>query len=229
MGFFLKNLLQLVYHRYMLWLSGTAFPYRKIHGPGMISRLGQYSPYAGTVREVHHFMKTTREIIMEKFVYYAPTEIVFGRETELKTADLVKKYGGSRVFVIYGGSSAKKSGLLDRVMQNLKENGLAAEAMGGVVPNPLVSTAREMVKAALAFQADFILAVGGGSVIDTAKGVAHAVADPSHDIWDFWTGTKVTKSLPVGTILTISAAGSETSNSSVLTNDTKVPPTKRGP
>ena len=165
---------------------------------------------------------------MEKFVYHAPTEIVFGKDTELRTAELVKKYGGSRVFVVYGGQSAVKSGLLDRVMQNLKENDVAAEAMGGVVPNPLVSTAREMVKAALAFQADFILAVGGGSVIDTAKGVAHAVADPSHDIWDFWTGTKVTKSLPIGTILTISAAGSETSNSAVLTNDTKVPPTKRG-
>ncbi len=165
---------------------------------------------------------------MQKFVYHAPTEIVFGKDTELRTAEMVKKYGGSRVFVVYGGQSAVRSGLLDRVMQNLKENDVAAEAMGGVVPNPLVSTAREMVKAALAFQADFILAVGGGSVIDTAKGVAHAVADPSHDIWDFWTGTKVTKSLPIGTILTISAAGSETSNSAVLTNDTKVPPTKRG-
>ena len=165
---------------------------------------------------------------MEKFVYYAPTEIVFGKGAELKTADLVKKYGGSRVFVIYGGGSAVRSGLLDRVLTNLKAAGLAAEAMGGVVPNPLVSTAREMVKAALEFQADFILAVGGGSVIDTAKGVAHAAADPTHDIWDFWTGTKVTKSLPVAAILTISAAGSETSNSAVLTNDTKVPPTKRG-
>ena len=165
---------------------------------------------------------------MEKFVYYAPTEIVFGKDTELKSAEMVKKYGGSRVFVIYGGKSAVRSGLLERVMKNLEENGLAATSMGGVVPNPLVSTAREMVKAALAFQADFILAVGGGSVIDTAKGVAHAVADPSHDIWDFWTGTKVEKSLPVGTILTISAAGSETSNSAVLTNDTKNPPTKRG-
>ena len=165
---------------------------------------------------------------MEKFVYYAPTEIVFGKEAELQTADLVKKYGGSRVFVVYGGKSAVKSGLLDRVMNNLKENGVEALAMGGVVPNPLVSTAREMVKAALEFKADFILAVGGGSVIDTAKGVAHATADPSHDIWDYWTGTPVKKSLPVGTILTISAAGSETSNSAVLTNDAKVPPTKRG-
>ena len=122
---------------------------------------------------------------MQKFVYHAPTEIVFGKDTELKTAELVKKYGGSRVFVIYGGQSAVKSGLLDRVMKNLEEAGLAAQAMGGVVPNPVISTARKMVEAAIAFGADFILAVGGGSVIDTAKGVAHAAADPSHDIWDF--------------------------------------------
>nr|MBQ6242989.1 iron-containing alcohol dehydrogenase [Lachnospiraceae bacterium] len=165
---------------------------------------------------------------MQKFVYYAPTEIVFGPGTELRAAELVKKYGGSRVLVIYGGHSAKKSGLIDRVIGNLKENGLEALAMGGVVPNPLVSTAKEMVKAGLEFGADFILGVGGGSVMDTSKGVAHAIASPEHDIWDFWTGTKVTKSLPVGAILTISAAGSETSNSAVLTNDLQTPPTKRG-
>lgn len=165
---------------------------------------------------------------MEKFVYYAPTEIVFGRDSELKTADLVRKYGGNRVFVIYGGQSAVRSGLIDRIVNNLKESGLEVLAQGGVVPNPLVSTARKMAEAAIAFAADFILAVGGGSVIDTAKGVAHAAASPEHDIWDFWTGTAVEKSLPVGCVLTISAAGSETSNSAVLTNDTKKPPTKRG-
>ncbi len=165
---------------------------------------------------------------MEKFVYHAPTEIVFGRETELKTAELVKKYGGSKDFIVYGGSSAVKSGLLDRVKKNLDEAGIESLAMGGVVPNPLVSKAREMIGEAIAFGADFILAVGGGSVIDTAKGVAHGVASPEHDVWDFWTGTKVEKSLPVGCVLTISAAGSETSNSSVLTNDSLDPPSKRG-
>ena len=165
---------------------------------------------------------------MKKFVYYAPTEIVFGPDTELRAAELVKKYGGSRVLVIYGGSSAKKSGLLDRVTSNLRENGLETLALGGVVPNPLVSTARRMAGAGIEFGADFVLGIGGGSVLDTAKGVAHAIAGPEHDIWDYWSGTKVTKSLPVGAILTISAAGSETSNSSVLTNDLKEPPTKRG-
>ena len=165
---------------------------------------------------------------MEKFVYYAPTEIVFGKNAEEKTAAMVRKHGGSRVFLVYGGRSAVKSGLLERIEANLRENGIAVLSMGGVVPNPLVSTARKMAKAAIDFRADFILGVGGGSVIDTAKAVAHALANPGHDLWEFWTGTPLLKSSPVGAVLTISAAGSETSNSSVLTNDETDPPSKRG-
>ena len=165
---------------------------------------------------------------MQKFTYLAPTEIVFGPGTESRTAELVRKYGGSRVLLIYGGKSAEKSGLLDRVTGNLREAGIEVLAMGGVVPNPLLSTARNMAEEGKRFGADFVLAVGGGSVIDTAKAVAHAIAAPEHEIWDFWTGTKVAASLPKGAILTISAAGSETSNSSVLTNDLLDPPTKRG-
>ncbi len=130
--------------------------------------------------------------------------------------------------MIYGGKSAEKSGLLGRVLRTLEESGLTVKAMGGVVPNPLVSTARKMASEAAAFGADFILAVGGGSVIDTSKGVAHTVANPGHDVWDFWSGTPLKKSLPVAAVLTISAAGSETSNSAVLTNDDLNPPTKRG-
>lgn len=165
---------------------------------------------------------------MQKFVYYAPTEIVFGKDEELRTAELVKKYGGSRVMLIYGGNSALKSGLVERLLKNLEEGGVAARASGGVVPNPLLSTARKMVREAVDFQADFILAVGGGSVIDTAKAVAHGVLSPEQELWDFWTGTPVKKSLPIGAVLTISAAGSETSDSSVLTNDDLKPATKRG-
>ena len=165
---------------------------------------------------------------MQKFTYYAPTEIVFGPAAEDRTAELVKKYGGSRVLLIYGGKSAEKSGLLGRVKENLKAAGIEVLALGGVVPNPLLSTARKMAEEGKRFGADFVLAVGGGSVIDTAKAVAHAIAAPEHEIWDFWTGTKVEKSLPKGAILTISAAGSETSNSSVLTNDLLDAPTKRG-
>ena len=165
---------------------------------------------------------------MQKFTYYAPTEIVFGPGTEARTAELVKKYGGSRVLLIYGGKSAERSGLLGRVKENLKAAGLEVLAVGGVVPNPLLSTAVKMAEEGKRFGADFVLAVGGGSVIDTAKAVAHAIAAPEHEIWDFWTGTKVQASLPKGAILTISAAGSETSNSSVLTNDLLDEPTKRG-
>ena len=165
---------------------------------------------------------------MQKFTYYAPTEIVFGPAAEDRTAELVKKYGGSRVLLIYGGKSAERSGLLDRVTDNLKAAGIEVLALGGVVPNPLLSTARKMAEEGKRFGADFVLAVGGGSVIDTAKAVAHAIAAPEHEIWDFWTGTKVQASLPKGAILTISAAGSETSNSSVLTNDLLDAPTKRG-
>ena len=166
---------------------------------------------------------------MQKFVYYAPTEIVFGKDAELKTAEQVKKHGGSRVLVIYGGKSAVKSGLIDRVMKALEEGGIEAKATGGVVPNPLVSTARRMTGEAREFGADFILAVGGGSVIDTAKGVAHAAGKPGTDVWDFWIGKeKPTSSLPIGAVLTISAAGSETSNSAVLTLDDQKPFTKRG-
>ena len=165
---------------------------------------------------------------MEKFVYCSPTKIVFGKAAEEKTAELVKENGGTRVFIIYGGQSAVKSGLIGRACGILDEAGIDNMAMGGVVPNPLVSKAREMAEAARAFNPDFILGIGGGSVLDTAKAVAHTVAAPGHDVWDFWTGTKVEKTVPLGAILTISAAGSETSNSAVLTNDTLEAPTKRG-
>ena len=165
---------------------------------------------------------------MQNFVYCAPTEIVFGRGGEDRVSEFVRKYGGTRVLVIYGGSSAEKSGLLDRVIKNLRDSGIEARSSGGVVPNPLLSTARRKVREAVDFRADFVLAVGGGSVIDTAKAVAHGAAEPERDLWDYWTGTRVEKSLPFGCILTISAAGSETSDSCVLTNDETEPHTKRG-
>ncbi|MCL2068383.1 MAG: iron-containing alcohol dehydrogenase [Oscillospiraceae bacterium] len=156
---------------------------------------------------------------MHSFDFYSPTKVVFGKDTELRTGSEIKSFGGSRVFCIYGGSS-KKSGLLDRVVKTMDEQGLTYELCTGVVPNPLLSFARDAVKKAIAFGADFVLAVGGGSVIDTAKAVADGAANPDTDIWDFWSGKeKVTKALPVGVVLTISAAGSETSSSSVLTNE----------
>lgn len=166
---------------------------------------------------------------MRNFTYYSPTRIVFGQDTEKQAGELCKTCGGSRVFVVYGGGSARKSGLLDRVAESLEEAGLTHMESGGVLPNPRVSTARRMVKEAIDFGADFILGVGGGSVIDTAKAVAHGAANPDTDIWDFWTKkVPLTKSLPVGAIPTLAAAGSETSDSSVLTLDDQEPWTKRG-
>ena len=155
---------------------------------------------------------------MHSFTYWSPTEVVFGREAELQVAEYVKKYGGSRVFLVYGGGSVVRSGLLGRVTAALDQAGLAHQEFGGVQPNPLLEKAKEGIAQAIAFQADFILGIGGGSSIDTAKGIAHGVANPDVDIWKYWTEElTVEKSLPVGVILTISAAGSETSSSSVLT------------
>lgn len=156
---------------------------------------------------------------MHNFTYWSPTEVVFGKDTEQQVAHYVKKYGGSKVLLVYGGGSVKQSGLLDQVIGLLEEAGLAYAEFGGVQPNPTVEYAREGVAKAIEFGADFILAVGGGSAIDTAKGIAHGAANPDVDIWKFWSReVEVEKSLPVGVILTIAAAGSETSASSVLTN-----------
>lgn len=157
---------------------------------------------------------------MKSFEFHSPTEVIFGKDSELKTAKKIKEYGGTRVLIVYGGGSVQKSGLLSRIEQSLEKEGIEYKSMGGVRPNPHLSFANEGIKQALDFGADFILAVGGGSVIDTAKGIAHGAADPETDIWDYWTDKiPVTKSLPIGAVLTISAAGSETSSSAVLHND----------
>lgn len=156
---------------------------------------------------------------MRNFTYFTPTKILFGRDTQFKTAEEIKKLGGSKVFVLYGGGSVIRSGLLDVILTNLEENGISYRAKGGVKPNPRLDFAREAVAESIAFGTDFVLAVGGGSVIDTAKAVAHGTANPDIDIWQFWDRSKVlAKSLPIGVVLTISAAGSEMSDSAVLTN-----------
>ena len=156
---------------------------------------------------------------MRAFQYYVKTEVVFGAGAESQTAALVKKHGGSQCLVVYGGGSAVRSGLLDRICGQLQEAGIAYETFGGVQPNPRLDHARKGVAQSIAMGADFLLAVGGGSVIDTAKGIAHGTANPETDIWEFWTGKKkVEKTLPVGVVLTIPAAGSETSDSAVLTD-----------
>ena len=157
---------------------------------------------------------------MHGFEYFVPTEIVFGAGSTEKLPELLKKRGLSRVLVVYGGSSAKKSGLLDRVFRLLDEAGVQYRALGGVQPNPRAALAREGVQLALESGAELILAVGGGSVIDTCKAIAHGAANPETDLWEFWKKRAVlTRSMPVGVVLTIPAAGSETSNSCVITNE----------
>mgnify|MGYP002508225294 FL=1 len=157
---------------------------------------------------------------MEKFIYYAPTEVVFGKKTELEVGNLVKKYDGTKVLIVYGGGSIVKNGLLERVETTLKTSGISVVLWGGVKPNPRLSHAKAGVELAIKEQVDFILAVGGGSAIDTAKGIAHGTANPDADLWDIWTKRiPIEKSLPIGVILTISAAGSEMSDSAVLTNE----------
>ncbi len=157
---------------------------------------------------------------MQNFAQYAPTEIIFGKETQHQVGKEVKKWGGSRVFLVYGGGSVKRSGLLKQVEEALEKAELAYEEFGGVKPNPRMAYAQKGLDEAREFGADFILAVGGGSSIDTAKAIAHGMANPGSTLEEIWSG-KITleKTTPVGCILTIAAAGSETSDSAVLTNE----------
>lgn len=156
---------------------------------------------------------------MQKFVQYMPTKIVFGKDAEKEAGKLAKEFGVFRVLLVYGGGSVVRSGLLGRIKASLDGEGIVFQELSGVQPNPRLSLAREGVKRAINFQAELILAVGGGSVIDTAKAVAVGAANPETDIWDVWMGkASITEAKPVGAVLTISAAGSEMSDSAVLTN-----------
>ncbi len=156
---------------------------------------------------------------MNNFNYFAPTEVRFGRDVELETGEAAKKYG-SRAVLVFGKNSVRNSGLLDRVEKSLQDAGVEFVEFGGAKPNPTVEHAREGVKVALDFKADLILAIGGGSAIDTAKAIAHGTANPEADLWDIWTKkVPLTKTMPVGAVLTIPAAGSEMSDSAVLTNE----------
>ena len=156
---------------------------------------------------------------MKDFNYYAPTEVVFGEQSEEQVARLVKKYGGTKVLVHYGGQSAVRSGLLDKVCGLLSEEGVEFVKLGGVVPNPRLSLAQEGIELCRKENVDFILAVGGGSVIDSAKCIAYGVCF-NGNVWDIYLGKAVpTTMLPLAAVLTIPAAGSEMSESSVITNE----------
>ena len=156
---------------------------------------------------------------MRDFVYHAPTEVVFGKQSEEKVANLVKKYGGHKVLVHYGGKSAKKSGLLDKICGLLRDGGVDFVCLGGVVPNPRLSLVHEGIDLCRKEGVDFILAIGGGSVIDSSKAIACGVPYDG-EVWDFYLGkAEPACYLPVACVLTIPAAGSEMSEASVITNE----------
>ncbi len=156
---------------------------------------------------------------MENFQFYSPTEFVFGKDSEDRAGELVKKHGGSKVLIHYGGGSAVRSGLLARVKASLEKAGVSFAELGGVKPNPRDTLVYEGIELCRKEGIDFILSVGGGSTIDSSKAIALGVPYDG-DFWDFYSGAaRPQKALPVGTVLTIAAAGSEGSGDSVITKE----------
>ena len=153
------------------------------------------------------------------FQYYTPTKVVFGKGAEAQVGELVKAQGCKKVLIHYGGKSAVASGLIGRIEDALTKAGVAFVSLGGVQPNPRLSLIYKGIELAKAEGVDFLLAVGGGSTIDSAKGIAYGVANAG-DVWDFYEHTRLAKAcLPLGVVLTIAAAGSEMSCGSVVTKD----------
>lgn len=156
---------------------------------------------------------------MQNFQYYAPTQVVFGTDTVEQVGSLIRQQNCKKVLIHYGGGSAKRSGLLDRVAKSLEKAGIDYIMLGGVVPNPRLSLVYEGITLCKQEGVDFILAVGGGSVIDSSKAIGYGIANDC-DVWDFYAKRAIPQACaPIGTILTIAAAGSEMSNSSVITNE----------
>ena len=157
--------------------------------------------------------------MLKDFNFYAPTRVVFGRDAEQKIGELVKNHGGHKVLIHYGGGSAERSGLLSVVRQQLTAAGIPFVELGGVVPNPLLSMVYDGIELCRREKVDFLLAVGGGSVIDSSKAIGYGVPYEG-DVWDFWAGKACpSQCLPIGVVLTIPAAGSEMSSSCVITKD----------
>lgn len=157
--------------------------------------------------------------MIKDFNFYAPTRVVFGRNAENEIANLVKSIGGHKILIHYGGGSAERSGLLNVIRKQFKDAHLAFVELGGVVPNPLLSKVNEGIELCRKENVDFILAVGGGSVIDSSKAIGYGVPY-NGDVWDFWCGKSIPQAcMPIGVVLTIPAAGSEMSSSCVITKD----------
>ncbi len=159
------------------------------------------------------------------FTLYTPTKVVFGHDVENRAGEMVKAFGGKKVLIHYGGRSAVKSGVLKRVENSLTAEEIGFVSLGGVVPNPRLEKVYEGVRMCKAYGVDFILAVGGGSVIDSAKAIAYALAEPEKDVKELYEHTRAPKAcFPVGVVLTLAASGSEMSDSSVISYEDK----KRG-
>lgn len=157
---------------------------------------------------------------MNNFTYWAPTKVIFGRDTQAQTAREVRAFGGSRVMIVYGGGHAVRSGLIGSIEDSLKAEGIFYTELGGVVPNPHLELVYKGIELGRENKIDFLLPVGGGSVIDTAKAIGYGLAEPDKDVWDLYDHKRQAKAcLPVGAVLTIAAAGSEMSDSSVITNE----------
>ncbi len=155
---------------------------------------------------------------MENFTFYSPTYFMFGKDAENHAGELVKRFGGTKVLIHYGGGSVVRSGLLDRAKKSLEAAGLSYVELGGVKPNPRSGLVYEGIELCRKEKVDFVLAVGGGSTIDSSKAIAAGVLYDG-DFWDFYSGKRIEEALPVGTILTIAAAGSEGSPDSVITKE----------
>ncbi len=155
---------------------------------------------------------------MENFTFYSPTFFAFGKDTENDAGKYVKRFGGSKVLIHYGGGSVVRSGLLDRVKKSLEDAGIPYVTLGGVKPNPRSGLVYEGIELCRKEKVDFVLAVGGGSVIDSSKAIAAGTIYDG-DFWDYYMGKRIEEALPVGTILTIAAAGSEGSPDSVITKE----------
>lgn len=157
---------------------------------------------------------------MRSFEYFTPTRVIFGKDSHLQVGDILKKENCHKVLIHYGGHSAVDSGLIDEISRCLTDAGIDFVTLGGVVPNPRLSKVREGIELCKKENVDFILAVGGGSVIDSSKAIGYGVANPWTDVWNFYLKTEFpTACLPIGAIPTIAASGSEMSNSSVITNE----------
>ncbi len=156
---------------------------------------------------------------MFDFKYFTPTKVLFGKNTEDKVADLIQEFGGKKVLIHYGGGSVIRSGLMQRVTDLLDKAGISYIKLGGAVPNPHLSLVYQGIELCKKEGVDFLLAVGGGSAIDSAKAIGYGVMNEG-DVWDFYDGKKQAKaSLPLGVILTLAATGSEMSDSSVITKE----------